>query len=439
MPQFDQNEEKAFIIEKIKERPVNKKKLAQRTLLTAAMAVMFGLIACLTFLLLEPIISKVLYPQEQPQIVVFPEDQDEMAPEDMLSDSKDEQNEDSLLSDGEELPGELAENIFSMDSYQQMYASMSEYVEELRRCMVSVTGLHSDVDWFNEVQTSKYQTYGVIIANNSVELLVLTKYEPLEEADRISLTFFNEEQRTAQLKSYDKVSGLAIVGVNLEDMKADGSDLMEQISIARLGVSSTKSFVGSPVVALGTSSGLGDSVHYGMITAQHTQQTLADRAYSFWITNITGNDSSDGMLFNLRGQLIGIITNNISGSDYENMITVYGISELKKTIEKLSNQEPIAYLGVHTKNVSKEAHEEMDVPYGAFIKRVEMSSPAMVEGMQIGDIITSIDGDKIDDYSDYSSKLLRLAPNQTVEIIIMRQSQSGYKEIKFNITLTEVP
>lgn len=439
MPQFDQNEEKAFIIEKIKERPVNKKKLAQRTMLTAAMAVMFGLIACLTFLLLEPIISKMLYPQEQPQIVVFPEDKDEMAPEDMLSDSKDEQNKDSLTSDEEELPGALAENLFTMESYQQIYASMNEYVEELRRSMVSVTGIHSDVDWFNEVQTSKYQTYGVIIANNSVELLILTKYEPLEGADRISLTFFNDEQKTAQLKSYDKVSGLAIVAVKLEDMKTEDSDLTEQVAIARLGVSSTKSFVGSPVVALGTSSGLGDSVHYGMITAQHTQQTLTDRAYSFWITNITGNDSSDGMLFNLRGQLIGIITNSISGSDYENMITVYGISELKKTIEKLSNQEPIAYLGIHTKNVTREAHVEMKVPYGAFIKRVEMSSPAMIEGMQVGDIVTAIDGSEVRDQSDYSSKLLRFAPGQAVEIMIMRQSQSGYKEIKFNITLTEVP
>lgn len=439
MPQFDQNEEKAFIIEKIKERPVNKKKLAQRTLLTAAMAVMFGLIACLTFLLLEPIISKVLYPQEQPQIVVFPEDKDEMAPEDMLSDSKEEQNKDSLVTDGEKPSGELIENLFSKESYQQMYVAMSDYVEELRLSMVSVTGIHSDVDWFNEVQTSKYQTFGVIIADNGVELLILTKYEPLEGADSISLTFFNGEQRKAQLKSYDKVSGLAIVSVNLEDMRVDGSNLMEEITIARLGVSSTKSFIGTPVVALGTSTGLGDSVHYGMITAQHTQQTLVDRAYTFWTTDITCNDSSDGMLFNLRGQLVGIITNNIRGSDYENMITAYGISELKKTIEMLSNQESIAYLGVHTKNVTAEAHEEMRVPYGAFIKRLEMSSPAMIEGMQIGDIIISLDGSKITDQSSYSSKLLRLTPGQSVEIIVMRQSQSGYKEIKFNITLTEVP
>ena len=57
--QKEQNDvsEKKFMIEKIKERPVNKKKLLRRTLITASMAVIFGLVACFTFLVLEPVIS----------------------------------------------------------------------------------------------------------------------------------------------------------------------------------------------------------------------------------------------------------------------------------------------------------------------------------------------------------------------------------------------
>ena len=72
--QKEQNDasEKKFMIEKIKERPVNKKKLLRRTLITASMAVIFGLVACFTFLVLEPVISNWLYPEEEPQVVVFP-------------------------------------------------------------------------------------------------------------------------------------------------------------------------------------------------------------------------------------------------------------------------------------------------------------------------------------------------------------------------------
>ncbi len=86
MPENNRNQQNDFMIERIKERPVNKKKLFWRTMTTAAMAVVFGLIACVTFLLLEPVISNWLYPEEEPEPVTFPEDQVEINPEDMLVD-----------------------------------------------------------------------------------------------------------------------------------------------------------------------------------------------------------------------------------------------------------------------------------------------------------------------------------------------------------------
>ena len=52
-----------FMREKIKQKPVNKRKLLRRTLITVAMAVVFGLVACVTFLILEPVISNKLYPE----------------------------------------------------------------------------------------------------------------------------------------------------------------------------------------------------------------------------------------------------------------------------------------------------------------------------------------------------------------------------------------
>ena len=51
-----------FLQERIKERPINKKKLLQRTIITAASALLFGAVACLAFLLLEPMLSNWLYP-----------------------------------------------------------------------------------------------------------------------------------------------------------------------------------------------------------------------------------------------------------------------------------------------------------------------------------------------------------------------------------------
>ena len=66
-----------FMKETIKQRPINRRKLVRRTLLTAAMAVVFGMVACFTFLLLEPVISNRLYPEEEPQTVVLVEETEE--------------------------------------------------------------------------------------------------------------------------------------------------------------------------------------------------------------------------------------------------------------------------------------------------------------------------------------------------------------------------
>ena len=51
------NQDIEFIKEKVKERPLNRRKLFKKTLLTASMAAFFGLIACVTFLVLEPVFS----------------------------------------------------------------------------------------------------------------------------------------------------------------------------------------------------------------------------------------------------------------------------------------------------------------------------------------------------------------------------------------------
>ena len=82
--QSQDNFQENFMIEKIKQRPINKRRLIRRTMITASMAIIFGLIACFTFLVLEPVISNWLYPEKEPEAIIFPEEPEEMLPEEML-------------------------------------------------------------------------------------------------------------------------------------------------------------------------------------------------------------------------------------------------------------------------------------------------------------------------------------------------------------------
>ena len=139
MTEKEQNNQNDFLIEKIKERPINRKKLLRRTIITVTMAVIFGLIACVTFLVLEPVISNWLYPEEEPQIVVFPEDREEMSPEEMLAENLPTESpqptpkpEDVTVTLKEEQIQEILSGlILDKENYRELYIAMSDYVSQL--------------------------------------------------------------------------------------------------------------------------------------------------------------------------------------------------------------------------------------------------------------------------------------------------------------------
>lgn len=437
MPDLEQKE---FMIEKIKERPVNKKKLIRRTLITAAMAVIFGLIACFTFLVLEPVISNWLYPEEEPQIVVFPEDQEEMSPEEMLSDNmqaeshETEPAEPPAVLEEKQIQEILSGITLDKNHYKQLYSALTDYVKELNQYMVTITGVTSNIDWFNNVQESKDQSSGVIIANNGKELLVLADSTPIKHAEKLTLTFHNGIQAQAQLKQKDSFTNLAVYAVSLADLPAEQKE--DIIKIAPLGSSNVKNVTGMPVIAVGSPMGVSDSIGYGMIAAV-SRLSVTDRNYKLLLTDIYGSQNAGGVLFNLQGQVMGIITSNKTGSDMKNILNAYGISGLKKVVTKLSNGEQVAYVGISGVDVTEEAHEELGLPYGAYIKEVDMDSPAMLAGIQQGDVLVSMGEKSVMNYSAYVDLLLDFQAGETAQFKIMRQVQDEYKEMNFSIILGE--
>lgn len=439
MPEEEQKNQSSFMIEKIKERPINKKKLIRRTLTTALMAVIFGLIACVTFLLLEPIINNWLYPEEEPQVIIFPEDLDEMTPEQMLSENMQQENQNSdnseMLLEQEQIKEILDQVVIDKDSYRQMYSVLSQYVSELDRCMVTITGVTSNIDWFNDIQESSNQTSGAIIANNGRDLLILTEYTPLKKAETLKVTFYNNLHVNAVLKNYDEVTGLAIIAVSLDDLPENYLEYGAEI--AALGSSNYSGIVGTPVIAVGSPMGTSGSLGYGMISSISGQLTDVDTNYKLLQTDIAGSQNAGGILFNLQGQIVGIITNSKSNDDMKNVITAYGISELRGKIQKMSNNGSCAYMGITGLDVTVEVHDDLGVPYGAYVKSIAIDSPAMLAGIRQGDVIIRIDEKSIANFSEYVSTLLQLKPEDSVELTVMRQTETEYKEIKFKVVPSE--
>lgn len=425
MEDFEQNQDFEYIKEKVKERPVNKKKLMRRTIITASMAVIFGVLACFTFLVLEPVFSNLLYPEEEPKIVEIPEDTSEMLPEDMLI-------EDVVPTPIVEAPTEVAEPGQEISDYKTLYQKIYELANTTQKSMVTVTGVSQDVDWFNNPYESKGQTSGLLIANNGKELLVLVNQSIMDNAENIHVTFNDGSIATAQLKQSDSNTGLCVLGVGLGQVSASTLDTIE---IATLGNSKQKSLLATPVIALGRPYGSTESVAYGMITSKNTVLNMTDYNYEMITTDIYGSEKATGILLNLSGEVIGIIDQNYNKEEVKNLVSVIGISELKETIERMSNGKEQAYLGINGTDVTQEANTALGVPLGAYVTGIVMDSPAMKAGIQSGDIITMLDETEITSFTDYMNCMAEYKPDITVNVIIKRQGQDEYREITIPIIL----
>lgn len=455
MPDLEQKNQSDFMVEKIKVKPVNKKKLIRRTLITISMAIIFGLVACVTFLVLEPVISNWLNPEEEPQveIVVFPEDKEEMSPEEMLAEnlptespsptpepeeesaSEPEEGEETAVTlEEEQIEEILAQVTLDLESYRELYGAMAEYVEGLNRYMVTVTALTSGFDWMDSIQESKNQCSGVIISENGIELLILTDYSAVMSAERLLVTFYDDSQAEAQIKQHNSATNLAVLSVDLESL-SDKIKTEDSLPIVSFGSSGGRNLAGTPVVALGSPMGTSHSVGYGIITSSTGIVSATDRNYRLILTDINGSQNAGGVLFDLHGQLLGIITNNKTASDMKNLISAYGITELQRTVEKMSNAARIPYMGILGGDVPREANQELGMPFGAYVEDIEMDSPAMQEGIQRGDVITALDDKAVVNFSAYSNVLMQMEPGQVVTVTVMRQAQEEYKEMEFSVEL----
>ncbi len=429
-----------FLRETIKQKPMNKRRLLRRTVTTVVLAAVFGLVACLVFLLLEPVISNRLYPEEETEdLVSFSEEtiEDEMNPEDMLTDE--DMLEDALAEgnvsaelEDAQIQSLLSQVTFGLTEYQDLYKQMGDLAKEVSRSLVTVTGVTPNVDLFFNNYENESTASGVIVADNGQAMLILVSMGSLHSAESLEVTFYDGNSAPATVLQSDTTTNLAILSVPKASMDASTKKV---ITTATLGSSNPISLLGTPVMALGSPTGTSGSICYGTVTSTGTTIDLVDSDYKLITTDIYGSADATGVLVTMRGAVVGIIDNSFNESGMENLLSAYGISELKKTITKLSNKQERAYLGIHGADVPEEANVESGVPYGAYIRSIEMDSPALSAGIQSGDVIVGIGNIPIETYDDLLNVLYDVSPGDTLSVTLMRRGVDGYRELSAEVTL----
>ncbi len=426
------NEEQNFIREKIKDKPLNKKKVLQKGIATIGYAVLFGVVSCLVFCGLKPVIEPWFAPEPEPWIGLgddLPDDGEKQDETRADTEAEPDTQEDTGSKKKTKTVYITEKKSMTLDDYQILQNQLYRIGNKVNKSVVTVTGVKEGKDIFDSPYEATGQASGFIFGKTGKELLILTEYEVIAGVKAIRVTFINNDTLDAKLKRYDGNTGIAVLSVPVEKVP---EATMNRIEVAVLG-NSRNLRQGKMVVALGSPLGTSYSILTGNITSVSNTISTEDRNYTVFTTNIVANTKGNGVLVNTDGEVIGLFLRSSNIQKEQNTLTAVSISEVKDIIELLSNGVHIPYMGIKGNSVTDAISKEHEIPKGVYIKEAVVNSPAMTAGLQNGDVIVAMNGVEILTMEDFQQELLSFKRGDEVKVTACRQRTQGYK--KFTCTV----
>ena len=270
---------------------------------------------------------------------------------------------------------------------------------------------------------------------------IITNTHVVDNATEIVVTLRGGKSYEAQLVGMDNLTDIALV-------KVDDSDL----PFADLG-NSDELIVGEWAIALGNPLGLFDVNHQptataGIISGVKMDFGLKESGHVY--QNMIQTDAainpgnSGGPLVNALGEVIGINTFIMTGSNYSSgsigigfAIPINRVKEVAEDLKKFGKVERSYTTGVHVQAIDPVMQRYLRLPTseGVIITDVEKRSSGERAGLQIGDVILAVDNRKINSPKDIirviDEGLHKVGDNVT--LTILRESNS----IDIQLTLEE--
>lgn len=326
-----------------------------------------------------------------------------------------------------------------------IHDDVSGVVEEVMPAMVSIVNNYTSTGyniWGQRYNRSGAASgSGIIASENDSELLIVTNNHVVEGADTLEVTFTDGTTAQADIKGLDADMDLAVIAVPLDSLS---TETRNAITVAKLGDSESLK-LGEPVIAIGNSLGIGQSVTNGIVSALDREITMEDGSTGVFIqTNAAINEgNSGGALLNINGEVIGINSNKIGGTYVEGMGYAIPISSASPIIADLMQRETRTKVADNEKGYMGITMSQ-DVmmyymPQGVLVDDVEKGSAAQAAGITKWDIIVKFDGQKITGISDLQNILQYYRPGDTATVTVMRQEKGEYVSYDLEITLGERP
>ncbi|ADL67773.1 S1C family serine protease [Thermoanaerobacterium thermosaccharolyticum] len=304
----------------------------------------------------------------------------------------------------------------------------------------SVVGIDTSVSYSNGYRSAlvpEGSGSGIIINSQGY---IVTNNHVVDGASKITVNLSDGRKFPAQLIGKDAKTDLAVLKINATNLIP-----------AKLGDSS-KLEVGELAVAIGNP--LGESFA-GTVTAGIISGLNRNLQSDYGPVNLIQTDAainpgnSGGPLVNSNGEVIGITSVKLTstgGSDtqdpfgmfqsqstpVEGMGFAIPINEAKPIIDELIKhgyvERPV--MGVSVQEVTSQDAAQYNIPVGLYIAQVQQGSGADAAGLQAGDVITAVDGTKVDTFDSLQSIITKHKIGDTITVTFWRNGRTLTAKVK---------
>lgn len=319
----------------------------------------------------------------------------------------------------------------SLEDFKVIYAQIHSMADQALDGLVRVSAVSSSTDLFKQVYESEEKASGLIVEIGQEQVFILTEKRILEGAQDLIVTLGDDTICQAKIEKTDEVSGMAVLSVDKSEIDEEELEQMRVLSFA----ADQNLQQGEPVIALGSPLENTNSMASGVVTSL-VDTPVMDASYQLVNTDITGSLEGSGILLNMSGEVVGIITQKF-GNNGQARISGISSDDVKEILKEMAGETSNVMLGITGKTVTESIAEELDMPEGFYVISVAADSPAMYYGIQSGDILVSMNNTKISDQKDYQNVLKQCKIGEEISVKMMRKVRDGYAEMKLTVQLEE--
>lgn len=320
----------------------------------------------------------------------------------------------------------------TIQDFLNIYSGVSGLAKNLEKSLVKITAITEGVDWFEEAYETRESATGLYVGDNGLSMLFLVNLDSIEGATKFEVTFANGKSLPGSIFSYDTNYRLAVLSVRMSATSSIEKEVLPEK--ARFALDDVAA--GIPVMVLGNPNGHMGAMELGMTTGVNQVVPVIDDEVLYFTTGITKYADGDGFVFNLSGEVIGIVSDKLNNGE-NGVFTAAMVSGMRQIIEKTLNNAPRIYCGMRLETVDEVMREKNNLPEGVYVTEVLPSSPAMSAGIKNGDIIIQVGIEPATDVRQFHEMISGSGAGRSIRVTVSREVKGERKDQTFYLVPEE--